>query len=131
MVQVTIENCLQQTLSRFELVALASYRAEEIFRGASVRLEKYSNKGCVLALREIADGLQDVEKLRRLYVRRLQCNSKIDDIIAEEAGIHEEDSQLEFLVPDSDGLIENDFISVDEESMELDSGRDIDDQSLE
>ncbi len=128
MVQVTIENCLQQTLSRFELVALASYRAEEIFRGASVRIEKYSNKGCVLALREIADGVQDVQKLRQLYVRRLQCNSKIDDIVAEEAGIHEEDSQLEFSLGDSDELIENDFISVDEDSGEMDS---VDDQSLE
>jgi DNA-directed RNA polymerase subunit omega len=127
-VQVTIENCLQQTLSRFELVALASYRAEEIFRGASVRIEKYSNKGCVLALREIADGVQDVQKLRQLYVRRLQCNSKIDDIVAEEAGIHEEDSQLEFSLGDSDELIENDFISVDEDSGEMDS---VDDQSLE
>ena len=53
MSRITVEDCLNQVPSRFELVMLASKRARQLFKGANPQ-EEYDNREVVVALREIA-----------------------------------------------------------------------------
>jgi len=62
MARITVEDCLDKTSSRFELVMLASKRAKQLFKGAKPLLET-DNREIVTALREIAAG-----KVRRAGV---------------------------------------------------------------
>ncbi|MBB72369.1 MAG: DNA-directed RNA polymerase subunit omega [Legionellales bacterium] len=64
MARITVEDCLGNVKNRFELVMLASRRARQLALSAEeplVPVEK--DKVTVLALREIADGLVDHDKL--------------------------------------------------------------------
>ena len=53
MSRITVEDCLNQVPSRFELVMLASKRARQLFKGAKPLVES-DNREVVVALREIA-----------------------------------------------------------------------------
>jgi len=70
MARVTIEDVIDKVRDRFELVVLASRRAAELNRGATSDLKrdmidnKYKEKDVIIALREIASGLLDIDKLR-------------------------------------------------------------------
>ena len=55
MARITVEDCLQNVESRFELVILAARRAKMVMRGAKPLTER-DNRPIVTALREIADG---------------------------------------------------------------------------
>jgi len=55
MARITVEDCLDKVISRFELVMLASKRAKQLFKGARPLLET-DNREIVTALREIAAG---------------------------------------------------------------------------
>ena len=58
MARVTVEDCLQFVKNRFELVLVAAKRAHALELGAARPLVQEDNdKPTVLALREIADGL--------------------------------------------------------------------------
>lgn len=56
MARVTVEDCLENVSSRFELVLLASKRARQLVAGKEAMVELENDKPTVLALREIADG---------------------------------------------------------------------------
>nr|VFJ45830.1 MAG: DNA-directed RNA polymerase subunit omega [Candidatus Kentron sp. FW]VFJ46609.1 MAG: DNA-directed RNA polymerase subunit omega [Candidatus Kentron sp. FW] len=56
MARITVEDCLEKTENRFELVLLASKRARQLSRGAASLLDEEDDKPTVLALREIAAG---------------------------------------------------------------------------
>lgn len=56
MARVTVEDCLENVSSRFELVLLASKRARQLVSGKEAMVELENDKPTVLALREIADG---------------------------------------------------------------------------
>ena len=55
MARVTVEDCLEQVPSRFELVLLAARRAKQLLKGSRPLIDS-SNKEVVSALREIAAG---------------------------------------------------------------------------
>ena len=55
MARITVEDCLQNVESRFELVILAARRAKMVMKGAKILTER-NNRPIVTALREIADG---------------------------------------------------------------------------
>jgi DNA-directed RNA polymerase subunit omega len=59
MARVTVEDCLGRIDNRFDLVLAASLRAREIFRGSEPRVPWENDKPTVVALREIAEGLED------------------------------------------------------------------------
>ena len=64
MARVTVEDCLENVANRFELVMVASKRARQMATGGKDPLvEEESDKPTVIALREIADGLIDAEKV--------------------------------------------------------------------
>jgi DNA-directed RNA polymerase subunit omega len=55
MARITVEDCLDNVSSRFELVKLASIRAKQLLKGAKPVIES-DNRDIVIALREIAAG---------------------------------------------------------------------------
>lgn len=63
MARITIEDCLKNVDNRFKLVLTATKRARQISHGAESLLPEENDKPTVLALREIAAGLIDEERV--------------------------------------------------------------------
>ena len=63
MARITVEDCLENIDNRFELVLTATKRARQIAHGAEPLVDEENDKPTVLALREIADGLIDSERV--------------------------------------------------------------------
>lgn len=66
MARITVEDCLQKMDNRFELVLLATKRARQLLAGAEPLVDWGNDKATVVALREIAAGRLDIDKLRNL-----------------------------------------------------------------
>ena len=63
MARITVEDCLENIDNRFELVLTATKRARQISHGAEPLVEEENDKPTVIALREIADGLIDSDRV--------------------------------------------------------------------
>ena len=63
MARVTVEDCLNAVDNRFDLVLVASRRARQIAQGAQPLVDAENDKPTVIALREIASGLMNLEIL--------------------------------------------------------------------
>lgn len=63
MARITVEDCLENVDNRFELVLTATRRARQIGHGSDPMVEEENDKPTVIALREIAEGLMDAEKV--------------------------------------------------------------------
>jgi len=63
MARITVEDCLKAVDNRFELVLTATKRARQVGHGAEPLVEEENDKPTVIALREIADGLIDSERI--------------------------------------------------------------------
>ncbi|HSM69135.1 MAG TPA: DNA-directed RNA polymerase subunit omega [Xanthomonadales bacterium] len=66
MARITVEDCLVNIDNRFELVLTATKRARQIGHGAEPMVQEENDKPTVLALREIAEGLIDSERVDML-----------------------------------------------------------------
>jgi DNA-directed RNA polymerase subunit omega len=56
MARVTVEDCLKKVKNHFELVLIASKRAQKIAKGGMAMVDPENDKPTVIALREIAEG---------------------------------------------------------------------------
>ena len=63
MARITVEDCLANMDNRFELVLTATKRARQIAHGADTLVSEENDKPTVIALREIADGHIDADKV--------------------------------------------------------------------
>ena len=63
MARITVEDCLDNVDNRFELVLTATKRARQIANGADPLVEEENDKPTVIALREIAEGLINAERV--------------------------------------------------------------------
>ena len=79
MARVTVEDCIDKVLNRFELVMVASQRARKIGAGAALTVDRDNDKNPVVALREIADETVDVEELKEDLIRNNQRVIALDD----------------------------------------------------
>jgi DNA-directed RNA polymerase subunit omega len=66
MARITVEDCLDRIDNRFEMVLTATKRARQIANGAEPMVEEQNDKPTVIALREIAAGLVDPERVEML-----------------------------------------------------------------
>ena len=57
MARITVEDCLEHTENRFDLVLRSTKRARQLANGAEAMLPWDNDKPTVVALREIAEGL--------------------------------------------------------------------------
>ena len=63
MARITVEDCLDNVDNRFELVLTATKRARQIGNGAEPLVDEENDKPTVIALREIAEGFIDSERV--------------------------------------------------------------------
>ena len=70
MARITVEDCVTVVSNRFELCLVASNRAKSILSGASTQLDR-KEKPAVISLREIADGLIDIDNVKGNIVRAI------------------------------------------------------------
>ncbi len=89
MARVTVEDCIEVVINRFELVALAAQRAKAIASGAPLAVERDNDKNAVVALREIADRKVSVESLRENLITSNQKRVRLDAYGVEETGAEE------------------------------------------
>ncbi|HFE38504.1 MAG TPA: DNA-directed RNA polymerase subunit omega [Gammaproteobacteria bacterium] len=66
MARITVEDCLENVDNRFELVLLATKRARQLANGKDPMLDWENDKPTVLALREIAKGLIDNQRVEEI-----------------------------------------------------------------
>jgi DNA-directed RNA polymerase subunit omega len=66
MARVTVEDCLENVSSRFELVLLASKRARQLVAGKEPMVEWENDKPTVVALREIGEAKISNEILEKM-----------------------------------------------------------------
>lgn len=67
MARVTVEDCLEHTVSRFTLVLEASKRARSIAQGAIPLVDEENDKATVIALREIAENVTEETSSSEIY----------------------------------------------------------------
>jgi DNA-directed RNA polymerase subunit omega len=63
MARITVEDCLANVDNRFELVLTATKRARQIANGADTLVPEGNDKPTVIALREIAAGFINSERV--------------------------------------------------------------------
>ncbi|MCX8116516.1 MAG: DNA-directed RNA polymerase subunit omega [Desulfobacterota bacterium] len=71
MARVTVEDCLKEVESRFDLVILTAKRAKMLMKGAKPLIET-ENRPIVTALREIAAGKVKFKQARERQPRPAQ-----------------------------------------------------------
>lgn len=81
MARITIQDCLEQIPSRFDLTMVAAKRARQLTRGAEAKLPWEGHKSTVLALREIAQGMVTVEVLHEVDLPHVPSPSRAPDVI--------------------------------------------------
>lgn len=92
MARITVEDCVTIVPNRFELCLVASNRAKSILSGAATTLDR-KEKPAVISLREIAEGLVDVELVKKNIIRSIKnrgiveisSDSEVSDMIEEES----------------------------------------------
>ena len=66
MARITVEDCLEKIPSRFDLILMASKRARQLSTTSRDPLVEWDNdKPTLVALREIEEGLLDIETLEQ------------------------------------------------------------------
>ena len=83
MARITVEDCLNKIDNRFEMVLTATKRARQIANGADPLVEEENDKPTVIALREIADGLVDPERVDMIQAE-IEAAEAFDSQIEEE-----------------------------------------------
>ena len=66
MARVTVEDCLENVINRYELVLLASKRARQIVLVSEPLVPPDNDKPTVIALREIAENLVNTENVDKI-----------------------------------------------------------------
>lgn len=84
MARVTVEDCLDNVMNRFELVLLASKRARQIAYGKEALVTQENDKPSVVALREIAEGKMSNAILDKMTMEAEQENTEIETDEAQE-----------------------------------------------
>lgn len=114
MARVTVEDCVMVVPNRFELCLVANNRAKSILSGAATALNR-KEKPAVISLREVAEGLVDVENIRSNIVRNIKNRGMSDVLLpsdqTSEAVAEEIESQNLVL---KDNLFLEDNVAVDD-----------------
>ena len=109
MARVTVEDCIQKVTNRFELVALAAYRAKGINSGLPITIDRDNDKDPVVALREIAGDNIKISDLKEALVKSMQTRKKADPIDDDNLHTELDGTGAEFdYLPDSADLYVND-----------------------
>lgn len=108
MARITVEDCVTVVPNRFELCLVASNRAKSILSGAPTTLDR-TEKPAVISLREVAEGLVDVESVKNNIVRSIKNRGVIEVISSnDDAGKSiDEESDDQLILKDDTFVDEN------------------------
>lgn len=81
MARVTVEDCLENVINRYELVLLASKRARQIVLGSDPLVPPDDDKPTVIALREIAENLVNAENVDK--INELNADEEVSEDVFE------------------------------------------------
>jgi len=81
MARVTVEDCLENVINRYELVLLASKRARQIVLGSEPLVPPDDDKPTVIALREIAENLVNTENVDK--INQLDTDEELSEDVFE------------------------------------------------
>ncbi len=81
MARVTVEDCLENVINRYELVLLASKRARQIALGSDPLVPHDDDKPTVIALREIAENLVNTENVDK--INQLDTDEELSEDVFE------------------------------------------------
>lgn len=71
MARITVEDCDKYVANRFELILIAAQRGKELNHGAVAQIDNVKkDKEAIVALREIAAGLLNVENLEKAIIKK-------------------------------------------------------------
>lgn len=84
MARITVEDCLANVPSRFELVLFAAQRSRELSVGAEPTVPLERDKPTVVALRELAAGSISPDRLRETLITRMRRPAAVRDALAED-----------------------------------------------
>lgn len=87
MARITVEDCVTVVPNRFELCLVASNRAKSILSGSATTLD-VKEKPAVIALREIADHLVDVDAIKKNIVRSIK-NRGVVEVVSDNSEVAE------------------------------------------
>jgi len=78
MARITVEDCVKVVPNRFELCLIASNRAKAILSGSNTSLDR-KEKPSVIALREIANEVVDVDVIRENIINSIKNRNFVDN----------------------------------------------------
>jgi len=116
MARVTVEDCVKIIDNRFELILVASERARSLSKGAEPLLDRDRDKNPVVALREIAEKVLDLEATQAELIKGLQKYHE-EDLSEQEnddAEIKEPQQLDEELIKDLETNADQAGLSIDE-----------------
>lgn len=119
MARITVEDCTEKVINRFELVALAAQRAKDISSGVPITIDPDNDKNAVIALREIAAGNIQPSVLREELISSLQTRNKLDHITEENfhAEVQESASDNVDFGDNSDVFLSDSYTELDSDKM--------------
>lgn len=103
MARITVEDCVTVVPNRFELCLVASNRAKSILSGAGTSLDR-KEKPAVIALREIAEHLVDVDNVKKNILRSIKNRGIVEVVSSNEQiveAVNEEGEQKMVLKDDT------------------------------
>jgi DNA-directed RNA polymerase subunit omega len=118
MARITVEDCVEVIPNRFELCLIAGNRAKSILSGAPTNLDR-KEKPAVIALREIAEGLLDIEVQKRNIIKSIK-NRGIVEIVSDDNQVVEaiyeesEGDEAESNINLKDGTFLDENVEVDD-----------------
>ncbi|MDA9231193.1 DNA-directed RNA polymerase subunit omega [Rickettsiales bacterium] len=116
MARVTVEDCVTIIPNRFKLCLVANNRAKNILSGASTTLD-INEKPSVIALREIAEGLIDIDKIENNIIELIQHKPNIENEI-KTSGFNNVKTESQKLLsdpkPDNKNIFLDDNLAVDD-----------------
>lgn len=95
MARITVEDCLKKIPNHFELVVVASHRAQQISAGGTPLIDDKDDKPGIIALKEIAEGVTTTEVLNDPIVQELPHEEELRDELSEIARLTEDDDDSE------------------------------------
>jgi DNA-directed RNA polymerase subunit omega len=84
MARITVEDCLAHADNRFDLVLLATKRARQLAGGVEPLVPWENDKPTVVALREIAEGLNRHDTIPQIEPEEEDTTKALERALAEE-----------------------------------------------
>ncbi|MDR2526380.1 MAG: DNA-directed RNA polymerase subunit omega [Rickettsiales bacterium] len=128
MTDISVENCVSKIGNKFKLVLLASYRAKSFISGSHSLHETWENrKNYLIALKEIDDGLLDVNELEEATMDDLnkQYLSKED---ADNVDAEKSNASSSVVFSDRELYVDDDFDKNEQDTVDDEFGDDYSDE---